>query len=145
MSLTPPYSAVLLISLTRISAIVSNDGNNSEMGELLRGLMELMPSMLIDSMLGFEPATDKLPLLSISTPGCVVSVVNALVDPAARDVIATGKSFNSRPNFDSAMLDPSVLIGASLATLTFTVLACVETTNAPFTRMVCRASSSRLL
>jgi len=49
-SLIPPYSAVLLISLTRISAMPSKDGNSSVMGALFRGLMVLMPSTLIDSM-----------------------------------------------------------------------------------------------
>src|SRR5215217_1201343 len=55
MSLVPPNSAVLLISLTRISAIVLNDGNNSANGAEERGPMLLMPSMLTDSMLGLEP------------------------------------------------------------------------------------------
>ena len=88
MSLTPPNSALLLISLTRISAIPSNEGNNSEIGEEFRGLMVLMPSIEIESILGLEPATDMLPLASTSTPGCVVRVVNALVEPEAEHVHA---------------------------------------------------------
>ncbi len=61
------------------------------MGALLRGLMVLMPSMLMDSMSMFAPATEILPLLSVSTPGCVVRVANALVEPDAREPSATGK------------------------------------------------------
>src|SRR5689334_11087307 len=63
-SLTPPNSAALLTSLTRISEIVPNDGNNSAAAELLRTLMVLIPSILTDSMLGFDPATERAPLLS---------------------------------------------------------------------------------
>src|SRR5207244_1802794 len=83
-SLTPPNSAVLLISLTRISAMPSNEGNNSAIGEPVLALDVLIPSRLIESMLGLLPATEIFPLLSICTPGCVVRVVMGLVEPAAR-------------------------------------------------------------
>src|SRR5215472_4864093 len=118
MSLMPLNSAVLLISLTRISAIPSNAGNSSAIGAVLRGLIVLMPSMLIDNMLGLLPATERFPLLSISTPACVVRVVIGLVEPRARDAMATGRSTNSRPCLVSAMFETSVLIGGSLAALT---------------------------
>src|SRR5262245_3612570 len=64
MSLTPPYSAALFISLTRISAIVPKEGNNSAAAEFDRTLIVLIPSILTESMLGFEPATDSAPALS---------------------------------------------------------------------------------
>lgn len=93
-SLIPPNSAVLLISLTRISAMVSNEGKISVIGALPLGLTVLMPSRLEVNMLGLAPATERLPLPSVSTPGCVVNVVMALVEPLAREKMATGRSVN---------------------------------------------------
>src|SRR5438552_12536959 len=110
MSLMPPNSAVLFTSLTRISAIELNDGNSSANGADVRGPILLMPSMLMDNMLGFDPTTDMAPFESVCTPGCVVRVDIGLVEPADRAVIAMGRSTNSRPVFVSAMLDTSVLI-----------------------------------
>ena len=49
------------------------------------GLTVLMPSRLEVNMQGLAPATERLPLLSVSTPGCVVKVVMALVEPLARE------------------------------------------------------------
>ena len=120
-SLMPPNSAVLLISLTRISEIPSNAGNSSVIGPLFRALVVLMPSTLIETMSTFAPATEIWPLLSISTPGCVVSVLNALVEPAAREPSATGRSISSRPSFVSAILETSVAMGATASTLTSTI------------------------
>ena len=54
-------------------------------GALPFGLTVLMPSRLEDSMAGLAPATERLPLASVSTPGWVVSVVIALVEPLARE------------------------------------------------------------
>ena len=88
------------------------------MGALLRGLVELIPSILTDNILGLEPATERLPLLSTSTPGWVVRVVKALVEPVAREPMATGRSFSSLPSLVSAMLETSVLMGASAASET---------------------------
>src|SRR5580692_6478705 len=84
-SLMPPNSAELLTSLTRISAMVSNDGKSSLIGAAPLGLIVLMPSRLEVNMAGLAPATERLPLASVSTPGCVVNVVMALVDPLARE------------------------------------------------------------
>src|SRR3954470_16931665 len=81
-SLTPPNSAALLISLTRISAMAPKLGNNSAIGALLRGLTLLMPSTDTEIMLGFAPATDRFPAESVCTPACVVSVEIGLVEPA---------------------------------------------------------------
>ncbi len=77
--------------------------------------MLLIPSMLTDSMAGLLPATERLPLLSINTPGCVVSVVMALVDPLAREAIATGKSTSSLPVLVSARLETSVFKTAAVS------------------------------
>src|SRR5215510_9202246 len=90
MSLTPPYSAVLLTSLTRISAIEFNEGNSSANGAEVRGPILLMPSILVESMLGFVPTTEMLPLASVWTPGCDVNVESGLVDPADLAVTARG-------------------------------------------------------
>jgi hypothetical protein len=60
---------VLLISLTRVSAMLSKVGNSSARGAVRRGLMVLIPSIVIESMLALPPATDRFPPLSISTPG----------------------------------------------------------------------------
>jgi hypothetical protein len=71
-------------------------------------------------MLGFEPATEIAPALSVCPPACVVSVEIALVDPSPREPIATGRSSNSRPVLVSAMLETSVVITASAGALAFT-------------------------
>src|SRR6266481_168308 len=107
MSLTPPNSAALFTSLTRISEIVPKDGNNSGTAASFRTLTVLMPSILTESMLGLEPATERPPLLSTWTPTWVVSVVIGLVDPAAREPIAIGRSKSSRDVFVSAMFETS--------------------------------------
>src|ERR1700688_721191 len=121
MSLMPPNSAALLISLTRISAIELKDGKSSTRGPAVRGPMLLIPSMLIDSIDGFEPATEIPPLGSVCTPGCAVRVDIALVDPEPRVAMATGKSTSSRLPFVSAMLDTSVSITGAASAITLTV------------------------
>src|SRR5437660_5651308 len=103
MSLMPPNSALLLTSLTRISAMELNDGNNSASGADVRGPMLLMPSMLMDSMLGLIPATEIAPLASVWTPGCVVSVDRGVVDPVDRGVMALGRCTSSLPVLVAAM------------------------------------------
>src|SRR6266702_4744154 len=94
MSLTPPNSAVLLTSLTRISAMELKEGNSSANGAAVRGPMLLIPSMLVESMLGLVPTTEMLPLASVCTPGCEVKVDNGLVEPVDRAVTAIGRSNN---------------------------------------------------
>ena len=141
MSLTPPNSAVLLTSLTRISAIESKEGNSSASGAEVRGPMLLMPSMLVESILGLVPTTEILPLASVCTPGCEVSVESGLVDPAERAVTAIGRSTSSRPVFVSAIFETSVLMTGAASAVTLTVSACVATVIWPSIRMVCRASS----
>ena len=91
-SLMPLNSALLLTSLTRISAIASLEGNSSAIGAELRGAILLMPSMLVESIEGLPPTTEILPLASVWTPGCMVNVVNALVDPVDRAIMATRKA-----------------------------------------------------
>ena len=82
--------------------------------------MLLMPSMLICNMEGLVPATEMLPLASVCTPGCVVSVDMGLVDPLDRVAIAMGRSTNSRPVFVSAMFETSVLMIGAASDVTFT-------------------------
>ena len=77
--------------------------------------------MVMPTMSMVDPATEICPLLSISTPGCVVSVLNALVEPDAREPSAIGRSMSSRPSFVSAILETSVAMGATAAVLTSTV------------------------
>src|SRR6266567_8519273 len=91
MSLMPPNSAVLLTSLTRISAIELKEGNNSANGAEVRGPMLLIPSILVESMLGLVPTTEMLPLASVCTPGCEVNVESGLVDPVDLAVTAIGR------------------------------------------------------
>ena len=93
--------------------------------------------------MGLAPAMEMLPLLSICTPGCVVSVVIGLVDPAPRDPMASGRSINSRPVFVSAMLETSVWIVGSIAAVTFTDSTTVASCKVLSARMVCRARSSK--
>ncbi len=84
--------------------------------------MELIPSMLMESWLGKVPATEMLPLESVCTPDCAVSVDMALVEPVEREVIATGRSVNSRDPLVSAMLEVSVsMVAAEASTLTVVV------------------------
>src|SRR5580700_5654657 len=97
MSLTPPYSAALLTSLTRISAMELKAGNISAIGppavpEAARGPVLLIPSMLAESMLGLVPATEIFPAASVCTPGWLVRVEIGLVDPLVRVAIAIGRS-----------------------------------------------------
>src|ERR1700692_283814 len=82
-SATPLYSALLFVSLTRISEIELNDGKSSAIGPLLSTFTLLMPSMVNDINAGVVPAITRLELLLLSTctPGSVVSVVMGLVDP----------------------------------------------------------------
>ena len=96
-------------------------GNSSAIGALLRGLTLLMPSTETESMLGLAPATERLPLESVCTPACVVSVEIGLVDPEPRDAIAIGRSSSSLPCLALAMAEVSVVITASAAAFTFTV------------------------
>jgi hypothetical protein len=142
MSLTPPNSAALLISLTRISAIAPNDGNSSLIGALLLGLTLLMPSMETESMLGFAPPTERLPLESVCTPACVVSVEIGLVEPLPRDPIATGRSTSSRPVFATAMLETSVVTTVSADAFTITLEVCAATVVRASIRTVSRAARS---
>ena len=79
----------------------------------------------------------------LTTPACVVSVVNALVDPFAREPRATGRSMSSRPSLVSAMFETSVLMGASASTFTLTVSVCVATFRLPSMRTVCLEVSTR--
>ena len=121
MSLTPPNSAVLLTSLTRISAIELKEGKSSAKGAEVRGPMLLMPSMLVESMLGLVPTTEMLPLASVCTPGCEVRVESGLVDPLDRAVTEIGRSTSSRPVFVSAIFETSVLMTGAASAVTLTV------------------------
>ena len=141
MSLTPPNSAALLISLTRISAMAPKLGNSSAIGALLRGLTLLMPSTETDSMLGLAPATERLPLESVCTPACVVSVEIGLVEPAPRDPMAIGRSRSSLPCLAFAMPEVSVVITASADACTFTVSFWLATVSVALMRRVWRDST----
>ena len=141
-SLTPPNSAVLLISLTRISAMPSNDGNSSAMGAPVLALEVLRPSRVMESIEGLLPATEILPAASVITPGCVIKVVIGLVEPPAREAIATGRSISSRPTLVSAILDTSVWTVVSVA-VTVTDSACAAIVKLLSTRAAWRARSSK--
>ena len=123
MSLTPPNSAVLFTSLTRISAIELNEGNSSANGAEVLGPMLLIPSILVESMLGLVPTTEMLPLASVCTPGCEVRVDSGLVEPVDLAVTAIGRSTSSRPVFVSAMFETSVLMTGAASAVTLTVSA----------------------
>src|SRR5215471_8644488 len=89
MSLTPPNSAELLTSLTRISAMELKAGNISAIGPPTvpgddRIVVLLIPSTLTESMVGLVPATEMFPLASVCTPGWLVRVERGLVEPPAR-------------------------------------------------------------
>jgi hypothetical protein len=83
-SATPPNSAELLISLTRISAMASNDGKSSVRGASLLTVIVLMPSTEVESWLGLVPATERFPLPWSCTPDSVTNVDMGLVVPNAR-------------------------------------------------------------
>ena len=59
-SATPLYSALLLVSLTRISEIELNEGNSSAIGPLFSTFTLLMPSMVNDINAGVVPAITRL-------------------------------------------------------------------------------------
>ena len=102
----------------------------------------LIPSIVTDSCEEFPPATERLPLASVCTPGCVVSVDIALVEPAARVAIATGKSTSSRPVFVSPMFDVSVWIFGDIRRLDVTACAWVPIFSVASRRLDSRASRS---
>ena len=68
---TPPYSAALMFSLMRISAIALKEGNSSETAPAppwpfkLNDPTVLIPSILIESCAGKVPATEMLPFESV--------------------------------------------------------------------------------
>jgi hypothetical protein len=84
-SATPLYSALLLVSLTRISEMELKEGKSSLMGPLNSTFTLLMPSMVYDISAGVVPATTRLELSSTCTPGSVVKVKIGLVDPLDRE------------------------------------------------------------
>jgi hypothetical protein len=65
-----------------------------------------------------------------------------LVEPLARDVIATGRSVNSRLPLVSAPPDVSVWTTVPAVASTFTVVVCVATWRSASTRLVSRELSA---
>ena len=85
MSATPPNSAPLFDSETRISSIELNEGNISLMGPEYSTPTDEMPSMVTERSAAVVPSTASWPLSSVCTPASVVSVEMGLVEPVERE------------------------------------------------------------
>ena len=84
-SATPPNSALLFDSLTRISSIELNEGNISFTGPEYSTPTDEIPSIVTLKSAAVVPVTARFPASSVCTPASVVSVEIGLVEPEERE------------------------------------------------------------